>query len=90
MVRKKEVTPKELALTAAQAIAKANPELNGVIETYDDRIDGLDEKTLGNGPFRGVPLLMKEAVESNSARGCARAWSARSTAISLFSCAKRV
>jgi amidase len=68
LVRKKEVTPKELALTAAQAIAKANPELNGVIETYDDRIDGLDEKTLGNGPFRGVPLLMKDVFGHEKGR----------------------
>ena len=68
LVRKKEVTPKELALTAARAIAKANPELNGVIETYDDRINGLDEKTLGNGPFRGVPLLMKDVFGHEKGR----------------------
>src|SRR6266700_2468765 len=95
LVRKKEVTPKELALTAAQAIAKANPELNGVIETYDDRIEGFDEKTLGNGPFRGVPLLMKDVFGHEKGRRIefgsrfAKGWSARSTAISSFSCARR-
>jgi amidase len=68
LVRKKEVTPKQLALTAAEAIAMANPEINGVVETYDDRIDGLDETSLGNGPFRGVPLLMKDVFGHEKGR----------------------
>src|SRR6266702_4703785 len=68
LVRKKEVSPKELALTAAEAIAKANPAINGVVETYDDRIDGLDEISLGNGPFRGVPLLMKDVFGHEKGR----------------------
>src|SRR5438552_6729284 len=68
LVRRKEVTPKELALTAAEAIARANPDINGVVETYDDRIDGLDETSLGNGPFRGVPLLMKDVFGHEKGR----------------------
>src|SRR4029077_12387957 len=68
LVRKKQVSPKELALTAAKAIEKANPEIKGVVETYDDRIDGLDEKSLGNGPFRGVPLLMKDVFGHEKGR----------------------
>lgn len=60
LVAKKEVTPKELALTAAKAIAAANPDVNAIVETYPDRIEGLDESTLGNGPFRGVPLVIKD------------------------------
>jgi amidase len=60
LVRKREATPKELAATAAQAIEALNPQLNAVVETYDDRIAGLDEASLGNGPFRGVPFLIKD------------------------------
>jgi amidase len=37
-----------------------NPQINAVIETYDDRIAGLDEASLGSGPFRGVPFLIKD------------------------------
>ncbi len=68
LVAKKQVTPKELALTAAKAIAVANPELNAVVETYPDRIEDLDEKTLGDGPFRGVPFLIKDVFGHEKGR----------------------
>ncbi len=61
LVASGEVTPRELALTALAAIEAVNPALNAVIETYQDRIGELDESTLGSGPFRGVPFLMKDA-----------------------------
>lgn len=60
LVRKKQVAPKELAETAARAIEAVNPRINAVIEVYDDRITGLDEASLGSGPFRGVPFLIKD------------------------------
>ena len=60
LVRKRDVTPKELAATAARAIEAVNPQVNAVVETYDDRIAGLDEANLGDGPFRGVPFLIKD------------------------------
>ncbi len=68
LVAKREVSPKELAQTAAQSIAAANPTLNAVVETYPDRIDKLDETTLGNGPFRGVPLLIKDVFGHEKGR----------------------
>lgn len=68
LVAKKEVTPKELALTAAAAIAKANPLINAVVETYPDRIESLDETLLGNGPFRGVPFLIKDVFGHEKGR----------------------
>jgi amidase len=60
LVESRQVTPKELALAAAAAIDAVNPALNAVVETYPDRIEGLDERTLGDGPFRGVPFLIKD------------------------------
>ena len=60
LVSKGEVSATELAHTAADAIALADPELGAVVETYADRIDELDESALGNGPFRGVPFLIKD------------------------------
>ena len=60
LVAKKEVSPSELAMTARDAIAAVDDDLNAVVEIYEDRIDGLDEATLGDGPFRGVPFLIKD------------------------------
>src|SRR5439155_2275342 len=49
LVSGRQVAPKELAETAARAIEAINPAINAVVETYPDRIDSLDEKTLGDG-----------------------------------------
>jgi len=68
LVAKEEVSPTELAATAAAAIAAINPAINAVVETYPDRIESLDEKTLGSGPFRGVPFLMKDVFGHEAGR----------------------
>lgn len=68
LVARKEVTPTELALTAAQAIEKANPILNALVEIYPDRIEELDASTLGTGPFRGVPFLIKDVFGHEKGR----------------------
>jgi amidase len=68
LVASRQVTPSELARTAAQAIAAINPSLNAVVETYADRIEGLDESRLGSGPFRGVPFLIKDVVGHEAGR----------------------
>jgi amidase len=68
LVAKKDVSAKELAETAARAIDAINPAVNAVVETYPDRIEGLDEKTLGTGPFRGVPFLMKDVFGHEAGR----------------------
>ena len=68
LVANGEVTPTELARLAAQAIARANPQVNAVVETYADRLESLDERTLGSGPFRGVPFLMKDVFGHEAGR----------------------
>lgn len=70
LVATKQVSPQELAATSLQAIQKANPAVNAVVETYPDRIEGLDESTLGSGPFRGVPFLMKDVAGHEAGRRC--------------------
>jgi len=62
LVAEKQVTPTELATTARRAIDAINPEVNAVVETYEDRIEDLDESTLGDGPFKGVPFLIKDVL----------------------------
>ena len=68
LVARKQITPKELAETAAKAIEAVNPAVNAVVETYPDRIAGLDEAALGSGPFRGVPFLIKDVFGHEKGR----------------------
>jgi amidase len=68
LVAKKQVTPKELALTAVAANAKLDGTVHAVVELYPDRIEGLDEGTLGTGPFRGVPFLIKDVFGHEKGR----------------------
>ena len=68
LVARREVTPRELARTAAAAIAAINGEVNAVVESYPDRIEDLDEATLGSGPLRGVPFLMKDVFGHEAGR----------------------
>lgn len=60
-VRRGELTPTELAQQAAAGAALVNPALEAVVEIFEDLIDdpladGLDP----DGPFAGVPFLMKD------------------------------
>jgi amidase len=68
LVRTGAVTPKELAASAADAIAAVDDRVKSVVETYPDRIEDLDESTLGYGPFRGVPFLMKDVFGHEAGR----------------------
>ena len=59
LVRKREVSPKELAYLFVEAVEKVNPRINAVIEVYFDRIEGLDDNAISTGPFAGVPFLIR-------------------------------
>jgi len=61
LVRAGSLRPKELAEQAAQAIAKLNPVLEGVVEIFDDVIeDPLADGCAPRGAFAGVPFLVKD------------------------------
>ena len=68
LVANRQVSARELAQTALAAKEKVDPAVRAVVELYVDRIDGLDEKTLGHGPFRGVPLLIKDVFGHEKGR----------------------
>jgi amidase len=68
LVRKREVSPKELAYLFLEAVEKVNPRINAVIEVYADRIEGLDDQTISAGTFTGVPFLMKDIGAGESGR----------------------
>jgi amidase len=62
LVRRKEVTPAELLEAALAANARVNPRINAVIGTWPDEARAAVERGLPEGPFRGVPFLLKDLV----------------------------
>ena len=55
-----DVTPAELARQAAAGIAKVDPALSAVVEVFDDAVADPAGNAALDGPFRGVPYLMKD------------------------------
>jgi len=68
LVRKRVVSPKELARLFMEAVEKVNPRTNAVIKVYSDRVEGLDDRTVSAGLFSGVPFLMKDVGAGESGR----------------------
>ena len=66
-----EVTADEVMAAARSQIAKCNPVLNAIIELYDfaERVPD------SQGPFVGVPFLLKD-ISGQDSRDAARAWAA--------------
>jgi amidase len=60
LVRTKEVSPTELVDAAITRMEKLNPQLNAVIHELYDRARGEAAGELPDGPFRGVPMLLKD------------------------------
>jgi amidase len=60
LIRNKEVTAKELAELLLAGVQKINPEINAVIEVYDERLEKADELLLPGTPFCGVPFFLKD------------------------------
>ena len=60
LVRKREISPKELAHLFVEAVEKVNPQINAVIEVFKERVEGLDDRVIPAGSFAGVPFLMKD------------------------------
>ena len=63
LVRAGEVTPAELVDAVIARIEKLNPQLNAVIHRLDDKaMAAAVDPELPDGPFRGVPFLVKDGV----------------------------
>ncbi len=60
-VRRGELTAAELAAQAAAAVARINPAVGAVVEVFSDVVaDPLADGMNADGPFAGVPFLMKD------------------------------
>jgi amidase len=60
LVRRGEVSPVELVDAAVTRIEAVNPRLDAVIRTRFDQARAEAAGTLPDGPFRGVPMLLKD------------------------------
>jgi amidase len=60
LVRRGEVSPKELTEAAIARIEAVNPQLDAVIRTRFDAARQEADGDLPDGPFRGVPILLKD------------------------------
>ena len=60
LVRSKEVSPAELVGEAITRMEKLNPQLNAIIHELYDRARDEAAGALPDGPFRGVPFLLKD------------------------------
>ena len=65
LVAKGEVTPSELLEAAIERIEQSNPAINAVvIEWFDHARSVAADPDLPDGPFRGVPFLLKDLYTS--------------------------
>jgi len=60
LIRKKEVTPDEVLAATLERIDKRNPVVNAVVTRMDDLARAAIRAGLPDGPFKGVPYLLKD------------------------------
>lgn len=66
LVRSKEASPLELVDAAIERLEKVNPQLNAAIHLLYDGARARAKGELEDGPFRGVPFVMKDLLSSNA------------------------
>jgi amidase len=62
LVAKKAASPRELCEAAIARIEKLNPALNAVVTPLFEKARAQAASDLPNGPFRGVPFLLKDLI----------------------------
>jgi amidase len=68
LVRKRQVTPLEIVEATIARIEKLNPRINAVVtKSYEQAIDRA-KGSVGDGPFAGVPYLLKDLVPNKGMR----------------------
>ena len=60
LIKAKEITPDELLTTVLERVDQRNPALNAVVQRFEDAARAQIKAGLGDGPFAGVPFLLKD------------------------------
>jgi amidase len=64
LVRTKQIEPIDLVEEAVARIDRVNPKINAVVHKLYDRARDAARGKLPDGPFRGVPLLLKDLLSA--------------------------
>mgnify|MGYP000113774213 CR=1 FL=1 len=64
LVKKKEISPAEICEEAIDRIEKVNPQLNAVVTPMFDEARKFVMESAPDGPFIGVPFLLKDLLET--------------------------
>lgn len=62
LIRRREISPREAVEASINRIEAINPRLNAVVHTMFDRALREAEGEIPDGPFRGVPFLLKDLL----------------------------
>lgn len=62
LVRRQEVTPRDLVEAAIERIERHNPQVNAVVHRMYDQARAAADGELPDGPLRGVPFLVKDLL----------------------------
>ncbi|MES0884431.1 amidase [Roseibium sp. SCP14] len=62
LVKKGEVSAKELARTALKIAEEFEPDIGALIATFDDDVENLRDSSLPEGPFKGLPIIIKDCL----------------------------
>ena len=62
LIRRKEISPREAVTAAIDRIEAQNPRLNAVVHKMFERALKKADGDLPDGPFRGVPFLLKDLI----------------------------
>ncbi|MYA73216.1 MAG: amidase [Acidimicrobiaceae bacterium] len=60
LVRSGEISPRELIDDTIDRIERIDPQINAVIQPSFDKARAIADSELPDGPFRGVPMLLKD------------------------------
>ena len=62
LVRRREISPRDAVLSSISRIEAVNPRLNAVVHRMFERALSDTEGPIPDGPFRGVPFLLKDLI----------------------------
>jgi amidase len=77
LVANRDVTPLELLETAIEAVSSVNGKLNAVVATFPDEAARHIRDELGEGPFKGVPFLLKDLTAHYGGKPTGSGWPPR-------------